>query len=62
MNEQPGVQIICAASSRAFSPDEQRLLERLRAEYREWRDLFSPHERARLRFVRWLYRAGRLAP
>jgi hypothetical protein len=34
----------------------------LRARYRESRDLFSAREMARLHFVRWLVRTGRLAP
>ncbi len=42
--------------------DERRKLRLLRARYRRDRDLFTAHERARLRFVRWLYRTGRLLP
>ena len=34
----------------------------LRERYQQDRDLFSARERARLRFVRWLYRTGRLTP
>jgi hypothetical protein len=34
--------------------------EALRARYRRDHDLWSPPELARLRFLRWLYRTGRL--
>ena len=37
-------------------------LRALRERYEKGRDLFSARERARLRFVRWLYRTGRLMP
>ncbi len=43
-----------------FTPAEQRVLHTLRAQYRQDRDLFSPSELARLRFLRWLVQAGRL--
>jgi hypothetical protein len=39
---------------------QQQALYRLRARYQQDRDLFSRQELARLRFVRWLYQAGRL--
>jgi hypothetical protein len=41
---------------------ERRALRTLRARYRQGLDLFSVQELARLRFVRWLYRSGRLVP
>jgi hypothetical protein len=37
-------------------------LEELRRRYQEDRDLFSAHERARLRFLRWLNQMRRLVP
>jgi hypothetical protein len=43
-----------------FSRREARTLGTLRAHYRQHRDLMSHDEVARLRFVRWLYRTGRL--
>ena len=46
----------------AFTHQEWRALRRLRREYQQDRDLFSEPERARLRFMRWLYQAGRLEP
>ena len=45
-----------------FTPDVQRALRLLRARYLLDRDLISPRERARLGFLRWLYRTGRLTP
>lgn len=46
----------------AFTLTERRLLRALRARYQQDRDLFSDGERARLRFMRWLCRTGRLVP
>jgi hypothetical protein len=43
------------------SPAQQQVLRTLRARYAQHHDLFSQAELARLRFVRWLYRTGRLA-
>lgn len=45
-----------------FSRRERRALRALRARFRQDRDVFGAHEVARLRFVRWLYRSGRLVP
>ena len=45
-----------------FTADQRRALRALRERYRQGRDLFSDHEMARLRFLRWLYQGGRLAP
>jgi hypothetical protein len=45
----------------AFTRAERATLRTLRARYRAGRDLFDHTELARLRFVRWLYQAGRLA-
>jgi hypothetical protein len=41
---------------------ERRTLRLLRARYLRDRDFFMAEERARLTFVRWLYRTGRLVP
>lgn len=43
------------------SPAQHQALRTLRARYAQDHDLFSHAELARLRFVRWLYRTGRLA-
>lgn len=48
----PIAPITCAA---------QRALRVLRGRFAQHRDLFSGDELARLRFLRWLYRTGRLA-
>jgi hypothetical protein len=45
-----------------FSARERSALRRLRARYQQDYDLFSAPELAHLRFVRWLYRSGRLVP
>jgi hypothetical protein len=45
-----------------FSNEELATLEQLRASYEVVGDVFSSDEVARLRFVRWLYAAGRLEP
>ncbi len=50
------------ATTITFSRRELRALRTLRAHYAQDRDLFSDDELARLRFVRWLYQAGRLRP
>jgi hypothetical protein len=42
--------------------EERRKLRLLRARYRRDRDFFTSEERARLAFLRWLYRTGRLVP
>ena len=45
-----------------FTAGQWRALRALRERYRQQRDLISEREMARLRFLRWLYRHGRLAP
>jgi hypothetical protein len=45
-----------------FTPAQWQVLDTLRQRYRQDHDLFSDHERARLRFVRWLYQTDRLVP
>lgn len=44
-----------------FTQAEQHALRTLRARYQQDRDLFSPSELARLRFLRWLVQTDRLA-
>ena len=41
---------------------EWHTLHVLRARYQQDRDLLSERERAHVRFLRWLYETGRLAP
>ena len=43
-----------------FTPDERQALVRLRARHEHKCDCFSTRERARLRFLQWLYETGRL--
>ncbi len=45
-----------------FTEAQWRTLRRLRAHYRQGRDLFNARELARLRFVRWLCQTGHLVP
>jgi hypothetical protein len=45
-----------------FTAAQWQALDTLRQRYGQDHDLFSECERARLRFVRWLYQAGRLVP
>ena len=45
-----------------FTPAQRAALRQLRARYRAGRDLFTAPELARLRFLRWLFQTGRLAP
>jgi hypothetical protein len=45
-----------------FTPAEKRVLSALRQRYRQDRDLFTQRELARLLFLRWLHRQGRLCP
>jgi hypothetical protein len=40
----------------------QQVLCRLRERYRQHHDLFTRQELARLSFVRWLHRTGRVQP
>lgn len=55
-------QRVSTATAPAFTSAERRLLRALRTRYRQDHDLFSESERARLRFLRWLYQSGRLVP
>jgi hypothetical protein len=48
------------ASTVAFTHSQWQALRALRRRYRQDHDLLSAHELARLRFVRWLYRSGRV--
>jgi hypothetical protein len=45
-----------------FTAAEQRTLNALRARYAQDADLFSERERAKLLFLRWLYKTGRITP
>jgi hypothetical protein len=40
-------------------PEQQKLLE-LRNRYGDDRDIFTPQEKERIRFLRWLYQNGRI--
>ena len=46
----------------SFTRAQSRTLRTLRSRYQQDHDLFSAQELAHLRFVRWLYLTGRLAP
>ena len=48
------------AQTAGWSPERQQALLQMRDCYRQTADLFSTAELARLRFLRWLYRTGRL--
>ena len=50
------------APTTTFTRAEWRALRVLRARYQQDRDLLSERERTHLRFLRWLYETGRLAP
>lgn len=43
-----------------FTPDEHRALRVLHTRYARDRGQFSRREQTHLRFVRWIYQAGRL--
>jgi hypothetical protein len=45
-----------------FTPAQWQALDTLRQRYAQDHDPFSDRERARLRFLRWLYQTGRLVP
>jgi hypothetical protein len=45
-----------------FSRSELQILHALRERYGQDRDIFTPPELARLRFMRWLARTGQLTP
>ena len=45
-----------------FSQSELQILHALRERYCQDRDIFTPPELARLRFMRWLARMGQLTP
>jgi hypothetical protein len=51
-----------AVRAATFTRPQWCALRALRERYQQDRDLFSARERARLRFVRWLYHTGRLVP
>jgi hypothetical protein len=62
MSDQLVAQCQTTSSTIAFSRGEMRTLSILRRNYQEGRDLFNARERVCLRFLRWLYRTGHLAP
>ncbi len=45
-----------------FAATEREALDRLHSRYQQSGDTLSERELARLRFLRWLYRTGRLVP
>jgi hypothetical protein len=45
-----------------FSQSELQILHALRERYRQDRDIFTPPELARLRFMCWLTHTGHLTP
>ena len=45
-----------------FSRSELQILHALRERYGQDRDIFTPPELARLRFMRWLTRTDQLTP
>ena len=51
-----------ASAETTLTVEQARALEALRIRFREDQDLFTPHELARLRFLRWLVRTERLGP
>jgi hypothetical protein len=55
-------QLPAAAPAATFTVEECCALYSLRAHYSQHRDLFEDLELARLRFLRWLHRTGRVAP
>jgi hypothetical protein len=44
-----------------FSAPEQQKLQELRNRYGDDRDIFTPQEKERIRFLRWLYQNGRIS-
>ena len=60
MNTQTGPGAHAVATPRSVA--ERRALYVLCTRYRQAGDLFTAMGLARLRFVRWLYRGGRLGP
>ena len=48
------------ALTTTYTAAEWRTLLRLRIRYEQGCDRFSDHEQSHLRFMRWLYRTGRL--
>jgi hypothetical protein len=47
---------------RRVPSEERHALHTLRERYQHDHDFFSARELARLRFLRWLYETGRVAP
>lgn len=60
MNDQSAAQTPVDNTQRlhnAFDPDELHSLRMIRESYHPGHDFFTPIELARLRFMRWLFRA-----
>ena len=53
-------QAFATTADQTYTVAEWRALLALRARYQQGHDLFGPREIAHMRFIRWLYRAGRL--
>ena len=51
-----------ALRGHVFTRAEWHTLRALRTRYQQDPDLLSERERARVRFLRWLYQTGRLEP
>jgi hypothetical protein len=62
MNEHATTQITGHASVTTFDLREWTALCALRTRYQQHHDLFTEREVARLTFMRWLYRTGRIVP
>jgi hypothetical protein len=55
-------QLDLALASPYFSQRERSRLRSLRASYQVGRDFLGDQDLRRLRFIRWLYRTGRVTP
>jgi hypothetical protein len=53
--------IVATIEQSTFSLPEQQKLEALRHRYGDDHDLFSPQEKERLCFLRWLFQSGRIS-
>jgi hypothetical protein len=53
---------ITGTATLTFTRTQAEALRTLRRRYQHDHDLFTAQELARLRFLRWLYLTGRLAP
>ena len=53
-------QTVATIDQVTFSAPEQQKLQELRNRYGDDRDIFTPQEKERIRFLRWLYQNGRI--